>query len=87
MGRARSAFAQSFGYVLAGAGPLLVGVLHGATGGWAWTFVLLFCDLVLMAMSGWYVAQPRYVEDDLEAVGARRPRSNLHMAGSSPIAS
>lgn len=64
-----SAFAQSLGYVLAGVGPLLVGVLHGLTGGWVWPFVLLFGDLVLMAVSGWYVAQPRYVEDDLEDLG------------------
>jgi CP family cyanate transporter-like MFS transporter len=60
-----SAFAQSVGYVIAGVGPLLVGVLHGATGGWTWPFVLLFADLVLMAVAGWYAAQPRYVEDDL----------------------
>jgi CP family cyanate transporter-like MFS transporter len=60
-----SAFAQSVGYVIAGVGPLLVGVLHGATGGWTWPFVLLFADLVLMSVAGWYAAQPRYVEDDL----------------------
>lgn len=62
-----SAFAQSIGYVLAGTGPLLVGVLHGATGGWTWPFVLLFVDLGVMAVSGWCIARPRYVEDDLEA--------------------
>lgn len=61
-----SAFAQSIGYVLAGTGPLLVGVLHGTTGGWTWPFVLLFVDLAVMAVSGWYIARPRYVEDDLE---------------------
>lgn len=60
-----SAFVQSVGYVVAGGGPLLVGVLHGATGGWTWPFVLLFADLALMAVAGWYAAQPRYVEDDL----------------------
>ncbi len=60
-----SAFAQSAGYVLAGTGPLLVGVLHGATGGWTWPFVLVFADLVLMACAGWYAGQPGHVEDDL----------------------
>ncbi|HET8614302.1 MAG TPA: MFS transporter [Actinomycetales bacterium] len=60
-----SAFAQSIGYVIAGAGPLLVGVLHGVTGGWTWPFVLLFADLGVMAAAGWVVGQHRYVEDDL----------------------
>jgi CP family cyanate transporter-like MFS transporter len=60
-----SAFAQSIGYVIAGAGPLLVGVLHGATGGWTWPFVLLFADLAVMALAGWVVGQHRFVEDDL----------------------
>lgn len=65
---ALSAFTQSTGYLLAGTGPVLVGVLHGATHGWAWPFVLLFGDLVVMTVSGWYVGQPRYVEDDLGPV-------------------
>lgn len=60
-----SAFAQGVGYVVAGGGPLLVGVLHGASGGWGWSFALLFADLGLMAAAGWYAGQPRYVEDDL----------------------
>ena len=62
---ALSAFTQSIGYVLAGAGPLLVGVLHGATGGWTAPFGLLFADLVLLAASGWYIGKPRYVDDEL----------------------
>jgi MFS family permease len=40
-----SAFAQSVGYVLPAAGPLLVGVLHGRSGGWTGSFVLLFAAL------------------------------------------
>jgi len=60
-----SAFVQSVGYVVAGFGPVLVGVLHGASGGWGWPFALLFADLVLMGVSGWYAGQPRLVEDDL----------------------
>jgi CP family cyanate transporter-like MFS transporter len=60
-----SAFAQSIGYLIAGTGPLLVGVLHGATGGWTWPFVLLFADLAMMAVAGWVIGQHRYVEDDL----------------------
>lgn len=60
-----SAFAQSIGYLIAGTGPLLVGVLHGATGGWTWPFVLLFLDVAVMAGAGWVIGQHRYVEDDL----------------------
>jgi len=60
-----SAFAQSVGYVIAGAGPLLVGVLHATTGRWTWPFVLIFADLALMGAAGWYATQPGYVEDDL----------------------
>lgn len=67
-----SAFAQSTGYLYAGAGPLLVGVLHGATGGWGWAFVLLFADLAVMAVAGWYAGQPRFVEDDLRDLHHRR---------------
>jgi CP family cyanate transporter-like MFS transporter len=62
---ALSAFTQSIGYLLAGSGPLLVGVLYGATGGWGWPFVLVFVALGAMLVSGWFVGCPRYVEDDL----------------------
>ncbi len=64
---ALSAFAQSVGYVLAGTGPVLFGVLHGATGGWGWSFVLLFGALLVMAVAGWQAGAPRYVEDDVPA--------------------
>ena len=62
---ALSAFAQSVGYLIAGTGPLLVGVLRGATGGWGWPFALLFVVLAAMLGSGWVVGRERYVEDDL----------------------
>ena len=62
-----SAFAQSVGYVLAGSGPLLVGVLHGADGEWGGSFVLLYVTLGVFVVSGWYAAQPRQVEDEVPA--------------------
>lgn len=64
---ALSAFAQSIGYALAGSGPLLVGILHGATGGWTAPFALMFADLAVLAGTGWYISTPRYVDDDLLA--------------------
>ncbi len=66
-----SAFAQSVGYLIAGAGPLLVGVLHESTGAWAWPFALLFATTAAMAVCGWHAAQPRYVEHDLASQLAR----------------
>jgi len=62
---ALSAFAQSVGYLIAGTGPVAVGVLHGATHRWTWPFALLYLDLTIMAVAGWYVAAPGYLEDDL----------------------
>lgn len=62
---ALSAFSQSIGYAMAGVGPLLVGVLHGVNGGWSWPFLLLLLDLLVLAVSGWYAAGPRLVDDDL----------------------
>jgi CP family cyanate transporter-like MFS transporter len=60
-----SAFAQSVGYVLAGGGPLLVGVLHGRSGGWTGSFVLLFAALAVMVAAGWFAARPHFVEDEV----------------------
>lgn len=36
-----SAVGQGFGYVVAGAGSLLVGVLHTASGSWSWSFIVM----------------------------------------------
>jgi len=53
-----SAFAQSAGYLVASAGPLELGLLHSATGGWnipvALLLVLCGCGLVV----GVYAARP-----------------------------
>ena len=62
-----SAFAQSVGYVLAGSGPLLVGVMHDEEGEWAGSFVLLFVTLGVLVVSGWFASQPREVEDEVPA--------------------
>ncbi|WP_214110914.1 CynX/NimT family MFS transporter [Acrocarpospora catenulata] len=46
---ALSAVAQSFGYVLAALGPLLIGLLNQLTGGWTWPLLagLLVCAVQL----------------------------------------
>ena len=62
---ALSAFTQSFGYVLAALGPLLVGVLYEATGGWTAPMGVLVVALAIQTVAGLIIARPRYVEDEL----------------------
>ena len=62
---ALSAFSQSIGYIIAGIGPLTVGLLRGSTGGWGTSFVLLFVDLAVMAAAGWVAGSPSFVDDDM----------------------
>ena len=62
---ALSTLTQGWGYVLAGVGPLLVGVLRGATGGYTGMFVLVYVAVALLFVSGWAVCRERYVEDEL----------------------
>lgn len=60
-----SAFAQSGGYLIAGTGPLLVGVMFEATGSWTGAFVLLFVAVAAHLAAGWHTAKPRLLEDEL----------------------
>jgi CP family cyanate transporter-like MFS transporter len=64
---ALSAFMQSTGYVVAGTGPLLFGVLNDVTGRWELPLALLFVALALAFVSGWRAAAPRFVDDELAA--------------------
>lgn len=61
---ALSAFGQSAGYLIAGAGPLLVGVLYQMTGGWALPYTLIFGVLVAQLFTGLYAGRDRYLEDE-----------------------
>jgi CP family cyanate transporter-like MFS transporter len=61
---ALSGFTQGIGYTLGALGPLLVGVLHEATGGWNVPLVFLLATLVIVAVAGRVVATPRMLEDD-----------------------
>jgi MFS transporter, CP family, cyanate transporter len=62
---ALSAFVQAIGYVVAGAGPLLFGVLYGATGSWTLPLALLFIALAITFISAWLACQPSFVDDEL----------------------
>jgi CP family cyanate transporter-like MFS transporter len=69
---ALSTVTQGVGYVLAGVGPLLVGVLRGLTGGYTGMFVLVFVGVALLLVTGWGVCRERYVDDELPALPARQ---------------
>ncbi|TMR15000.1 MFS transporter [Nonomuraea zeae] len=66
---ALSAFGQSAGYLISGAGPLLVGVLHQATGGWALPYTLIFVVLAAQLVTGLYAGRNRYLEDERPRAG------------------
>ncbi|SDI32998.1 MFS transporter, CP family, cyanate transporter [Sinosporangium album] len=60
---ALSAFAQSVGYLIAGIGPLVVGILYEFTGGWDLPFVVLLIDVTVMIVAGFYAGRHAFVED------------------------
>lgn len=62
---ALSGFTQSVGYLLAAAGPFVVGATYDATGGWTWPLLLLLGLTVPQLMTGLYAARPQLVEDQL----------------------
>ena len=62
---ALSGFTQSVGYLMAAIGPLGIGVLYDATGGWTVPLSVL-CVIVLgQIAAGLLVARPSYIEDSL----------------------
>ncbi len=65
-----SAFVQSIGYIVAGSGPLLFGVLRGVTAGWALPLASLWVALVIAVVAGWRACAPRYVDDEIAATQA-----------------
>jgi len=62
---ALSAFVQSIGYIVAGSGPLLFGVLNDVTGGWSLPLALLFIGLAIAVAAGFRAALPRFVDDEM----------------------
>jgi len=69
---ALSAFVQGIGYLLAGTGPLLVGILLGISDSWTWPLVLLILALLGSAATGWYAGRGEFVDDQLHRRGAGR---------------
>ncbi|WP_343955774.1 MFS transporter [Yaniella flava] len=60
-----SGFVQPVGYILAGLGPMLVGVLYAATQTWTITLIALLVVGVLMAIAGALAARDVNVDDEL----------------------
>jgi MFS transporter, CP family, cyanate transporter len=56
--------AQCLGYLVAAAGPLLLGALREGTGGWVWPVVLLLALLVPMGWYGWGAARNAVLATD-----------------------
>ena len=82
---AMSTVVQSWGYVLAGAGPLLVGVLRGVTGGYTGMFLIVLAGVAGLAATGWLVTRPRFVDDEVPGwSSAQPPEDVLAVAGSEP---
>ncbi|MGN7978356.1 MFS transporter [Microbacterium sp. 22195] len=61
-----SSFVQSVGYVLAAIFPVLVGVLHDATGGWTIPLLVVGAMLVASIPAGMIAGRRRTVEDEWE---------------------
>jgi CP family cyanate transporter-like MFS transporter len=62
---ALSTVTQSWGYLLAAFGPLLVGLLRGGTGSYTGMFVLMLVCIAVLAVTGWLVTRHRFVDDEL----------------------
>lgn len=63
---ALSGFVQSLGYVIVALGPMLVGVLHSATGGWTVPIIVLAAVAIPGSLAGVIVARPHQLEDELD---------------------
>jgi len=77
-----SGFAQSTGYLIAAAGPLAVGFLHSATGGWTVPVLALLGVVGLELWSGLLAGRARTLPGDGPSPGERpRPGENQPVSG------
>lgn len=60
-----SGFVQPVGYIVAGVGPLLIGMVYSATGTWTIGLILLMAIGVLMAIAGALASREIKVDDQL----------------------
>lgn len=62
---ALSGFAQGVAYALGALGPLVVGLLHDASGGWTLPLLFLLAVILVTAIPAITLARPAFVEDEL----------------------
>jgi CP family cyanate transporter-like MFS transporter len=62
---ALSTVVQGWGYAIAAAGPVLVGLLRGLTGGYTGMFVLVYAGVAGLFVTGWLVCADRQVDDEV----------------------
>jgi CP family cyanate transporter-like MFS transporter len=74
---ALSTVTQGWGYILAGAGPLLVGILRGTTGDYTGMFVLMLAGVVGLTVTGWLVTRQRYVDDEVPGWSSGQGRDDV----------
>ena len=72
-----SGFMHAVGYLLACAGPLVVGWLRDFTGGWEWPVAFLSVCLVVLAWAAWSSCRPRWLEDEWHGSAAPSLRSSV----------
>ncbi|WP_299996398.1 CynX/NimT family MFS transporter [uncultured Cedecea sp.] len=60
---ALSGMAQSIGYLLAAAGPPLMGKIHDFSGSWSWPLLLCAALAIVMAIFGAYAGRPIQIHD------------------------
>jgi CP family cyanate transporter-like MFS transporter len=65
---ALSTYVQAWGYLISAVGPLLVGVLLGATGSYTGMFVLVLAGVVVLTVTGWWMTRERYADDEVNLV-------------------
>jgi len=56
-----SGMAQGFGYLLAGAGPFLFGLLHHVSGGWTVPWLMMLAVYLVQTLAGALAGRGRYV--------------------------
>lgn len=67
-----SGFVQPYGYLVAGAGPVAVGAVYGATGEWRAILIALVVAAVLMGVIGARASAATTIDDELTAAASRR---------------
>lgn len=70
---ALSGFVQGLAYGIGALGPIVIGLIHGATGSWTLSLtVLIVVGVGLATPAVFLLARPRFVEDELNARAAAR---------------